>query len=295
MGKVIATINLKGGVAKTTTTVGLAEFLASEFKKKVLVIDLDPQTNATIMLIGDEKWKELNNKDKTIASIFKSSLQNINTQSTSKKTLRKPLNNISLQECIQKNVSNIPSIKTLDLIPSSLDLIDIQEDIITIPRGKFHANTPIDILKKQVLPIIDDYDYILIDCPPNLGTITLNGLNIADTYIIPAIPDILSTYGIPQVISRIDEFSKVINRPIKPLGIVATRYREQSPTHRRILDDLKQEKDAPLFETIFIENDKMASAAEYALEINTLRQKWGYGGQYDRFYNLAKEIIKRCE
>lgn len=295
MGKVIATINLKGGVAKTTTTVGLAEFLASEFKKKVLVIDLDPQTNATIMLIGDEKWKELNNKDKTIASIFKSSLQNINTQSTSKKTLRKPLNNISLQECIQKNVSNIPSIKTLDLIPSSLDLIDIQEDIITIPRGKFHANTPIDILKKQVLPIIDDYDYILIDCPPNLGTITLNGLNIADTYIIPAIPDILSTYGIPQVISRIDEFSNVINRPIKPLGIVATRYREQSPTHRRILDDLKQEKDAPLFETIFIENDKMASAAEYALEINTLRQKWGYGGQYDSFYNLAKEIIKRCE
>lgn len=295
MGKVIATINLKGGVAKTTTTVGLAEFLASEFKKKVLVIDLDPQTNATIMLIGDEKWKELNNKDKTIASIFKSSLQNINTQSTSKKTLRKPLNNISLQECIQKNVSNILSIKTLDLIPSSLDLIDIQEDIITIPRGKFHANTPIDILKKQVLPIIDDYDYILIDCPPNLGTITLNGLNIADTYIIPAIPDILSTYGIPQVISRIDEFSNVINRPIKPLGIVATRYREQSPTHRRILDDLKQEKDAPLFETIFIENDKMASAAEYALEINTLRQKWGYGGQYDRFYNLAKEIIKRCE
>ena len=295
MGKVIATINLKGGVAKTTTTVGLAEFLASEFKKKVLVIDLDPQTNATIMLIGDEKWKELNNKDKTIASIFKSSLQNINTQSTSKKTLRNPLNNISLQECIQKNVSNIPSIKTLDLIPSSLDLIDIQEDIITIPRGKFHANTPIDILKKQVLPIIDDYDYILIDCPPNLGTITLNGLNIADTYIIPAIPDILSTYGIPQVIRRIDEFSNVINRPIKPLGIVATRYREQSPTHRRILDDLKQEKDAPLFETIFIENDKMASAAEYALEINTLRQKWGYGGQYDRFYNLAKEIIKRCE
>lgn len=295
MGKVIATINLKGGVAKTTTTVGLAEFLASEFKKKVLVIDLDPQTNATIMLIGDEKWKELNNKDKTIASIFKSSLQNINTQSTSKKTLRKPLNNISLQECIQKNVSNVSSVKTLDLIPSSLDLIDIQEDIITIPRGKFHANTPIDILKKQVLPIINDYDYILIDCPPNLGTITLNGLNIADTYIIPAIPDILSTYGIPQVISRIDEFSNVINRPIKPLGIVATRYREQSSTHRRILEDLKQEKEAHLFKTIFIENDKMASAAEYAIKINTLRQKWGYDGQYDRFYNLAKEIIERCE
>lgn len=295
MGKVIATINLKGGVAKTTTTVGLAEFLASEFKKKVLVIDLDPQTNATIMLIGDEKWKELNNNNKTIASIFKSSLQNINTQLNSKKTSKKSLNNISIQECIQKNVSNVSSVKTLDLIPSSLDLIDIQEDIITIPRGKFHANTPIDILKKQVLPIINDYDYILIDCPPNLGTITLNGLNIADTYIIPAIPDILSTYGIPQVISRIDEFSNVINRPIKPLGIVATRYREQSSTHRRILEDLKQEKEAHLFKTIFIENDKMASAAEYAIKINTLRQKWGYEGQYDRFYNLAKEIIEGCE
>lgn len=294
MAKVIAAINLKGGVAKTTTTVGLAEFLSSEFNKKVLLIDLDPQTNATIMLIGDVKWKELNNNNQTIASLFKNELQSAST-SILKRSSKVQINKISLEKCIQKNVSNVSSVKNLDLIPSSLDLIDLQEEILTIPRGKFHSNTPIDILKKQISDIVDDYDYVLIDCPPNLGTITLNGLNIADTYIIPTIPDILSTYGIPQVIRRIREFSKAINKPIKPLGIVATRYREQSATHRRILEDLKQERDAKLFKSIFLENEKMAAAAEYTMKVNTLKQKWGYDGQYDRFYNLASEIIKRCE
>lgn len=278
MSKVISIINLKGGVAKTTTTVGLAEFLSSEFKKKVLVIDLDPQTNATIMLIGEERWKELNNSQRTIVSLFKNEVKEKN-----------------IKQYIQKNVSNVSSVKTLDLIPSSLDLIDIQEQIITMPRDKFYSDTPIDILKKQISNIIKDYDYILIDCPPNLGTITLNGLNISDTYIIPTIPDILSTYGIPQVIKRINEFSIVINRPIKPLGIVVTRYREQSATHRRILEDLKQEKETKIFKSVFLENERMSAAAEYAMKVNTLKQKWGYDGQYNRFYNLASDIIKRCE
>ena len=290
MGKVISAINLKGGVAKTTTTVGLAEFLCSEFNKKVLVIDLDPQTNATIMLIGEEKWKELNNNEQTIVSLFKNEIKNNTLTSKFKRS-----NKTNLENYIQKNVSNVSSVKNLDLIPSSLDLIDIQEEIVSIPRGKFYANTPIDILKKQISHIIDEYDYILIDCPPNLGTVTLNGLNISDTYIIPTIPDILSTYGIPQVIKRINEFAKATNKSIDPLGIVATRYREKSTTHKRVLEDLKQEKEAKLFDVIFTENEKMSSAAEYNMKLNTLKQKWGYEGQYDRFYNLASEIIKRCE
>ncbi len=294
MGKVIAAINLKGGVAKTTTTVGLAEFLSSEFNKKVLLIDLDPQTNATIMLIGEEKWKDLNNNNQTIAALFKNELNYNNGKSMFRKSSNQS-NKVSIEQCIQKNVSNVSSVKSLHLIPSSLDLIDIQEEIVTIPRGKFHANTPIDILKKQISSVIKDYDYILIDCPPNLGTITLNGLNIADLYIIPTIPDILSTYGIPQVIKRINEFSTVINKPITPIGIVATRYREQSTTHRRILEDLKQGKEVKLFESVFVETEKMAAAAEYTMKVNTLKQKWGCSEQYDRFYKLASEIIKRCE
>lgn len=163
-----------------------------------------------------------------------------------------------------------------------------------MPCGKFYANNPIDILKKAVKPIIDNYDYVLIDCPPNLGIITLNGLRIADGYMIPTISDVLSTYGIPQIIKRIQEFSDDIGEEIEPLGIVVTKYRGASTLNNRTLNDLRQGKDAQVFETIFPENNKMAEAAE-CISVNTLRQKWGYEGQYNRFLNLASEIIKRYE
>ncbi len=90
-----------------------------------------------------------------------------------------------------------------------MDLINVQDVLAKMPTGPFYANNPIEILKKAIRPIKFNYDYILIDCPPNLGIITLNGIRIANGYIIPTIPDILSTYGIPQIINRVNEFAKM--------------------------------------------------------------------------------------
>lgn len=282
MAIVIPVINLKGGVAKTTTSVGLAEMLSSEFKKKVLFIDLDPQTNGTTMLIGEHRWKDLNDNGYTLARLFESALHPEEFT-------------FDLNRTLQRNVSNILSVMNLDLIPSSLDLINLQDDLTRIPRGRFYTNHPYDILRKGIQPIFNHYDYIIIDCPPNLGLITLNGLRIANGYIIPTIPDVLSTYGIPQIINRVNDFAWEIGYPIETLGIVITKFKENSNVHQTNRAKLQREIDAPLFNAVFKENNQMASAADFTMEYATFRQKWGYGGQFDAFYNLANEIVERYE
>ena len=279
MATVVSVINLKGGVGKTTTTVALAEMLSEAENKKVLVIDLDPQTNATTMLIGEEKWRELNENELTLARLFKDALDPNHKK-------------FDLGATLQQRVSNVRDVRSVDLLPSSLDLIDVQDRIASMPSGQFYAENPIDILHKAVKPIIDEYDVVLIDCPPNLGIITLNGLRFSNGYVIPTIPDILSTYGIPQIVKRVRDFSNAIVEQIEPFGIIVTKFRAQSTVHTNVMKQLASSKDAPLFATAIPENNQIAGAAEFA-PVSTLRQKWGYQGQYDAYRGLAKELLER--
>jgi chromosome partitioning protein len=282
MAHVVSFINLKGGVGKTTTTVAVAEFLAAEFGKRVLLIDLDPQTNATVMLIGEEKWRQLNDQEFTLARLLKDALVEPHER------------RFDLNQTLQRGVSNVGDVTTLSLLPSSLDLIDIQDRLASMPSGRFYAGNPIEILRRAIRPIIDEFDYVLIDCPPSLGIVTLNGLRMSSGYVIPTIPDVLSTYGIPQIVTRVREFSETIGETIEPLGIVISKYREQSTVHRNQTQRLGSGNDAPLFDTILPENNQIASAAEFK-PVSTLRQKWGYQGQADRYHSLAQEIISRVE
>jgi chromosome partitioning protein len=116
-------------------------------------------------------------------------------------TARKPQRLHGLKKTLQKKVSNVREVRSVDLLPSSLDLIDVQDRLATVPSGKFYAINPIDLLRRSVRDVLDDYDLVLIDCPPNLGIVTLNGLRLSNGYVIPTIPDILSTYGIPQIVN----------------------------------------------------------------------------------------------
>lgn len=282
MATAISMINLKGGVAKTTTTAAVAQLLDAEFGKRVLVVDLDPQTNVTMMLIGDRKWGELNEKGHTIAQLFRDAIDETKY--------------FNLGATLQKGVGAVQESKRVDLIPSSLDLIDIQDDLATMNPGRFHAASPIEVLKRAMRPVMeaDEYDFILIDCPPSLGLVTLNGLRISDYYLIPTIPDHLSTYGIPQIIQRVKDFSDTIGHTIEPLGVLATKYREQSSVHRQQLKVLGRGKDAPLLSTVVPENTEIGGAAEFK-PLNTLRQKWGYRGQYDIYRALTKEILEKVQ
>jgi len=276
----IATINLKGGVGKTTTTAALAEFLSVEFGKKVLVIDLDPQTNLTTVLIGEKKWQKLNADGHTLATVFTDAL---------KPDGESP--DFDLGATLQQNVSPVADVKNVDLLPSSLDLIDVQDRLATMSTGRFFSNNPTDLLRKAVKPILNNYDHVLVDCPPNLGIVTLNGLRISGGYVIPTIPDVLSTYGIPQIQKRVAEFADGIGHDIEEIGIIVSKYRAASTVHQNTVDRLEKDPKLPeVFESVIPEGNDVAAAAEF-VRSQTLRQKYGYSGRFNDFYALTKEFI----
>jgi chromosome partitioning protein len=279
MAHVISTINLKGGVAKTTTSVALAEVFSAEMRKKVLVIDLDPQTNATIMLLGEDKWLELNNQGHTLAQLFKDAMN-------------PDVKRFDLDATLQKRVGDVWEAKSIDLLPSSLDLIDVQDQLASAPPGKFYAANPVELLRRAVKSKLDNYDIVIIDCPPNLGVVTLNGLRLSDAYIIPTIPDHLSTYGIPQIVTRVGDFAQAIGEEIGPLGIVITKYQANSTVHNTVLKQLRTDPNGLKVYKTKIPQTNNASAAAEASAKRTLRQKYGAGssGLAAIYIELAKEI-----
>ena len=288
MTHVISIINLKGGVAKTTTAVALAEAFSVERNKRVLVIDLDPQTNATVLLIGDSKWGRLNGNEHTLARLFKDAFESPDNKK------------FDFDATLQKGISDLRYYYQLpDLLPSSLDLIDVQDRLASMPRGQFYSGTetPIAVLSRAVTPRLSDYDIVLVDCPPNLGIITLNGLHISQSYIIPTVPDVLSTYGIPQIVTRVREFSRDTGHPVEPLGIILTKYQSNSAVHNRVRSQLRRNQEAPVFRTFIRQSNQIAASAEYQRVKRTFRQKYGYGvnGGANAYLQLADEVLDRLE
>ena len=277
MAQVFSTINLKGGVGKTTTTVAMAEFMSGAMQKRVLVIDLDPQTNATVMMIGEDRWRKINEREHTIARLFKDALDPDNKR-------------FDFDATLQKSVSNIYEAQTIDLLPSSLDLIDVQDRLASIPSGQFFSVNPIELLWRAVKSHLDDYDIVIVDCPPNLGIITLNGLRISNGFVIPTIPDVLSTYGIPQILTRVKQFADEVVEGIDPLGIVITKYQANSTVHRNTVERLRAKGTPQVFDTVIPQANQIASAAEFGSKM-TLKQKWGYQGSADKLEAMTKEVV----
>lgn len=288
---VLSFINLKGGVAKTTTSVAVAEILAKDFRKHVLFIDLDPQTNATINLIGEEEWQKRDTNGRTLAQLFKDKL-------------RPELPpRFDIEEAIVRGVSTVDGgIARLDLLPSSIEFIDIQEKLPFVAMQGNYDNNPQDILRRALSPVIDRYDFVVIDCPPSLGIVTKNGLRFSTHYIIPTIPDIVSTWGIFQIVSNIASFAEGTNRVIKPLGIVATKVQGNMDLHSRIIAELRdgrlfegkdtELKQPPLFTSIVMQNVNTARGADSEANLSTFRKK--YGPNYEPHQTLVKEILEKC-
>jgi len=292
MAKVISIINLKGGVAKTTLTVQVAECLCSEFGKKVLVVDLDPQTNATITLISEEKWEELDEQKQTLFHLFNDKLEKTSF--------------FSINKAMQKGVSNL-HLPYLSLLASSIRFIDIQDRISDIAPRTGYAIVPMEVLKTAIHRELENYHYVLIDCPPNLGFITRNGIEISDYFLIPTIPDTLSTYGIPQIVKTIQGFT--IERPlkIKCLGLVITKYSSTSEAHKRGMSTLParfakifeelQIPPAPVFDTWIPQSNATAEAMDFVKRQSTFKQKYGYSRSGDRplheyVTDLTREFMK---
>jgi len=285
MTKIISFINLKGGVGKTTSTVAIAEFLADEHRKNVLVVDLDPQTNATVALISEEEWQRRDDAGQTLKQLFQDKLEKTNV--------------FNVNDAIVRNVSNLHGgIPRLALLPSSLGLIAIQDQLALIPGGNFYAISPVDVLAGALRPVLDGFDYVLIDCPPNLGIITLNGIGMSNGYVIPVVPDILSTYGVPQILNRIETFASTKGISVPSKGIIVSKYRVQSALHNSRLSQMQQaaarNELPPVFPTVIPEAAKIAESVDFEARVNTLRQKYGYGNNYEKYTELTKDFVRLC-
>ncbi len=277
--KVVSFINLKGGVAKTTTAVGTAECLAAQ-GYKVLVVDLDPQTNATVMLISEEEWENLNDNGYTLATLFRDAAGDTQEFDINKTVC-------AATTCVREAKGR------LFILPSSLDLIVEQDKLIKQMTGG--DCNPVEVLKEALEPIINNYDYILIDCPPTLNLITKNGLRISDGYLIPTIPDILSTKGIPQILSMIEKFSSSKRRKLSLscLGIVPTKIRMNTQLHVNTLQTLEHKANslAPLFTARFYERIQAAGAPGIGIGA-TMNMKWGnLAREFDIFVHELKQRL----
>lgn len=201
--EVIAIANQKGGVAKTTTTHNLGVALAKK-GKKVLLVDLDSQASLTISL-GIEPLEI----KRTVVDILK------------KKS-------VSIKECIYKVYTN------LDIVTSIIDLASMEVEMLSrASREK--------ILDRAITPIKNEYDYILIDCPPQLSILTINALSCADGVIIPVKTDYLAYRGLTQLNDSISEIKDLINDKLKIYGIIATFYETRVKDDKEILEMLKKE------------------------------------------------------
>lgn len=277
MPTVIATISLKGGVGKTTLTAGLADFLAGVFGKKVLLIDLDAQTSLTTMMIGEQHWEALNRRGHTVATLFADVLDG---------TRR-----FDLERTVCHDVSATDGLTGIDLVPSSLDLIDLQEELSARRVALDDHLAAVEVLRRALAPILSRYDYVLIDCPPNVGPFSLNGLAMADGYLIPTIPDVLSTYAIPHVQRQVADFSDEIGRRIVELGVVITKYRASSTLHRDTVHRLRRDPTIQNILPAYIhESNAVGAAAEYARR-PSLRAKYGYHGHYEQFRDLTRAVM----
>ena len=282
MPYVTSIINLKGGVGKTTITLALAHFLALEHHKRVLVIDLDPQTNATVCLISEDEWKSRDENGHTLYKLFADQV--------------KGSRRFDADAAIVRDVSNVGGgVKGLDLLPSSLRLIKVQDRVTQITDLETFERGPLFALRDALKEYLPYYDHVLIDCPPSLGVVTLNGLAISDSYIVPVVPDILSVLGIPPILDRVEHFGRCTRRNIRALGIVISKMRAQTILHnemeRRLREDFVERRFPPVFQTVVPESTRIAEAANVTAPVNTLQQKYGNGGPYDELSMLTREYL----
>ncbi|MEH1998365.1 MAG: ParA family protein [Nostoc sp.] len=279
--KVISICNLKGGVGKTTIVMALTEYLAGDtmYKKRVLAIDLDPQSNLTSALMSEEVWeKEFESKKLTLPYLFKDPeyfLENVKSENFIVK------HNVS-------NVRNRNSFAHLHLIPSSPRLFEIQEDL---PSGYYSCNLkPVELLRTILKPLLNNYDYILIDCAPNINTVVKSAFLASNACIIPCVPNRMSIHGLELLLEHIEKFNRDYVHKLKAVGTLISRYNRTIAQTEQLNSIIVNPFYPPVFETKILERAKIAEGLELSNYL-TYRQK--YDDSHDSMVKLAKEFIQR--
>ena len=250
MGKIIAIANQKGGVGKTTTSVNLAASLGV-LEKKVLLIDADPQANATSGLGIDVEIVEIGTYQL---------LEHTN----------------SVKDAIIK--TNTPN---LDLIPSHIDLVAIEIELVDKDEREY-------MLKKALQDIKNNYDFILIDCAPSLGLLTLNALTAADSVIIPIQCEYFALEGLGKLLNTIKSVQKIHNQTLDIEGLLLTMYDSRLRLSNQVVEEVQKHFNEMVFQTIIQRNVRLSEAPSYGESIINYDASSKGASNY---LSLAKELI----
>lgn len=251
MGKTIAIANQKGGVGKTTTAINLSACLA-EKGKKILVIDTDPQGNTTSGF-GIDK----NNLDNTIYELM--------------------LGECSIRSCIIYNV-----VDGVSVLPANVNLAATEIELIGVERKEY-------ILKNEVDYIKNDYDFIIIDCPPSLNMLTINAMTTADSVLVPIQCEYYALEGLSQLIHTINLVKERLNPELEMEGVVFTMYDSRTNLSVQVVDNVKQNLKQRVFKTLIPRNIRLAEAPSHGIPINKYDAK---SAGAEAYLQLADEIVQ---
>ena len=252
MGRVIAVANQKGGVGKTTTAINLSACLA-EKGQKVLAIDMDPQGNMTSGLGIDKDEVEKNIYDLMIGQV-------------------------GVEEVLQKE-----AIENLDIIPTSIDLSAAEIELIGVDDKEF-------IIRNAIAPIKDNYDYIIIDCPPSLSMLTINAMTTADSVLVPIQCEYYALEGLSQILQTVEMVKKRLNPDLELEGVVFTMYDARTNLSLEVVENVKKHLNETIYKTIIPRNVRLAEAPSHGMPIN-LYDSRSSGAESYRM--LASEVINR--
>ena len=251
MGRVIAVANQKGGVGKSTTAINLSACLA-EKGKKVLAIDIDPQGNTTSGLGVDK-----NNVENTLYELL--------------------LGEAEAKDTIVKDV-----VENVDLIPSNVNLSGAEIELIGVDEKEY-------IMKKIIDKVRRKYDYIIMDCPPSLNMLTINALTAANSVLVPIQCEYYALEGLSQLIHTINLVKERLNPNLNIDGVVFTMYDSRTNLSMQVVENVKQNLNQKVYNTLIPRNIRLAEAPSYGMPINMYDPK---SAGAEAYMQLAEEVIK---